>query len=1242
MAVVGEAKITVIADTSRVKEQIRKGFHGATAEAQKASEEVSRTFNSGLNKSLGDSSNAFKKLNKESENLARSFAKSVRRSYVFQAGIGALIQSVAALGGGLLALAGNLAGAGSAGIALVGIMAQLKVASLVGKQAFSGVMAAVKAGGTAASGTSKTVRELKEEMQQLAFAAEGAALGEEKAAINLEKARENLARVQNLPPDNRARREAELAYQEADLAYRKAKDRNADLQEEIANPKKKGGAGGAANDPYKDLTKTQKAFAQYLVSVQPRMKELKEAAASSFLPVLTEQMQEMFRGGFFDMLVNGFEEVSKGLGKATAGFAGTLFDPQTKGNLAEFFKNSSTTVGTLGGTLGKAFGGFLSLMRAIQPLISRFTLFLDSKADAFGANMQGNFANIMQFFKDAGDAAAGWGAILGRLFEKFKGMIKANVGPGTGGQLLLDFFNQGTTGFRGLDGAAGEFARKQHFLAAATNLKAMLESLSKIFGFMTDLGTDPGIATFFSTLSELETPLQEIFASIQGSSDELATLLVTIVEIIASFADAAQLETYLGVLSNILKGIAGFVRTISPLMQAVGPLVGAFGALVTIMLLTKKVSMIVYGTARILGGGFAYVTRMVKGLILANKMHIAQETLSMRIKRAMIMLTTAEGRAKFVAGLKTIFTAGASQKAAQASAQDAIAKAAQTGATVAQGVAATAATGPTIAFAAAVNSAIWPLTLIVLAIAAVIAVVIALVSWFNQIKADNVKKANKALDKSFTETKGKIIGATDAQNQWTASLLSVNDAQKTGITDVKQMGAALNGVAYQYGSSGKTITLYTSATYRAREVMDVYLGSLSKLAKKNLPEAQRQFRNMVVSSGMNRKATELAVTSNKSYVAALEKQAKAMGDTIMKADGTVDALKAVDYAIGEGSYVRRKAVIEQQKFAETFKNAAKSFIDTNDAIQKATDDKGKFSLTAYIKNLGEQSEAVKKWRQNISKLNTLFKDKAALQGIVAQGAAGAGLVDSLANPKIGSATQAVKDYTAAQKGAADATKEANLYAAAYADTAAVENLILAKVKSQGTYAAQAVKEAIASGAGAFELAERYGITEAALLKEQARLQGGADLASKVNITAAWADGNLEEVRDELVKTVNGKGLELKVVPKPKDGGAFKNGGLIARFANGWGPSYNGRVSGLGTARSDQIPAMISNGEYVVNARATAQNLELLNAINGNRNVSGMGSGMSIVVNAAPGMDEQQVASLVAYQLRTEMRKGATI
>jgi hypothetical protein len=545
-----------------------------------------------------------------------------------------------------------------------------------------------------------------------------------------------------------------------------------------------------------------------------------------------------------------------------------------------------------------------------------------------------------------------------------------------------------------------------------------------------------------------------------------------------------------------------------------------------------------------------------------------------------------------------------------------------------------AAIPPTVALAGAINSAIWPLTLIVVAIAAVIAVVIALVSWFNQIKADNVKKANKELDKSFDSTKGKIIGITDAQNQWTAALLSVNDSSKAGIKDIKDVGKALNGTEVAYGKGGRTITQYNHAVDEAREVMDVYLTNLSKLAKKNLPESQRQFRNMVVSQGLNRKATELAITSNEEMVASLEKQAKAMGDTIMNADGTVNAMKAVDYAIGEGAYTARRAVIDQQKFAETFKNAAKSFIDTNDAMQKATTD-GKFSLKTYLKELRNQGTALTNWRNNISKLNLLFTNKDALQRLVAQGAAGADLVQSLAS----GGKAAVAEFTAAGKAANDAKREADLFAAAYGSTLAVESI--AKKKSRPI--AQAVAADIARGLGAFEIAAKYKFSEEAIIAEQKRLQAGADLAQKVNITAAWDEDSLDTIRDQLVDGIGG--VKIVASATSKDGQHFdkiKNGGVVARFADGWGPSYNGRVSGLGTARSDQIPAMISNGEFVVNARATSQNLALLNAINGNRNVSGMGSGMSIVVNAAPGMDEQQVASLVAYQLRAEMRKGATI
>lgn len=46
--------------------------------------------------------------------------------------------------------------------------------------------------------------------------------------------------------------------------------------------------------------------------------------------------------------------------------------------------------------------------------------------------------------------------------------------------------------------------------------------------------------------------------------------------------------------------------------------------------------------------------------------------------------------------------------------------------------------------------------------------------------------------------------------------------------------------------------------------------------------------------------------------------------------------------------------------------------------------------------------------------------------------------------------------------------------------------------------------------------------------------------------------------------------------------------------------HAGRVYGPGTGTSDEVPARLSRGEFVVNARATRENLSLLHAINGHR------------------------------------------
>lgn len=57
------------------------------------------------------------------------------------------------------------------------------------------------------------------------------------------------------------------------------------------------------------------------------------------------------------------------------------------------------------------------------------------------------------------------------------------------------------------------------------------------------------------------------------------------------------------------------------------------------------------------------------------------------------------------------------------------------------------------------------------------------------------------------------------------------------------------------------------------------------------------------------------------------------------------------------------------------------------------------------------------------------------------------------------------------------------------------------------------------------------------------------------------------------------------------------GGLIGGLLGGLKLAGGGFVSGRGTGKSDSIPARLSNGEYVINARATKQNRALLDAIN---------------------------------------------
>jgi hypothetical protein len=107
-------------------------------------------------------------------------------------------------------------------------------------------------------------------------------------------------------------------------------------------------------------------------------------------------------------------------------------------------------------------------------------------------------------------------------------------------------------------------------------------------------------------------------------------------------------------------------------------------------------------------------------------------------------------------------------------------------------------------------------------------------------------------------------------------------------------------------------------------------------------------------------------------------------------------------------------------------------------------------------------------------------------------------------------------------------------------------------------------------------------------------------------------------------------------------------GFIRQVEKVTGFASGGFVSGPGGPRSDSIPALLSNGEYVINARSTQRHKSLLEKINaeGNRYANGgavsgagIGSGISITVNPSPGMDERALAAAVSRRLAYEIRRG---
>jgi len=649
MALVGEASILVKAITTGVKKDIERGFGGAGPIGGRAGEEVGKSFAAGFDKSAGKGGNFFKNfqaglrsLRPEAEAVNTRIVELQKKFFLLSPIITSVVGALVSLGGGLIALGGAVIGASASLVSFLNIMVSIKVATAVAKIGLSGVGKALQALNQKQANAAQTARQVenaqralakaheqaaeamangnkrveraqtaltkairagREEIQQLGFDSEDAAIAEKRAAIQLEDARNALARVADLPPNSRARKEAELAFAEADLNLRRAKDRVGDLAdeqnklaaqegrtdgeiaatEELAEAKldltrverdniraikdadralKEAASGGPGADPYKGLLKSQQDFVKFLIGEKPKYEELKRIVADGWVPTLQAQMERVITA-IFPTFKTGFRDIATALSSATTSVANAFTDKKNIENLSGLFKIIAQTIKDLGPIIGNAFGIMLSIMNAVQPtaheLLTTFGNTL-KEFDTFLKSAEGN-KSMTDFFSGAGLAAEKLGTIIGNVFGGLMTLAKEMVKPGSAGQLLLDYFVQATQKFADLGKADGGESLNKTLMGMAENTIAILNAFGALFGALKDLGSAPGIKELFESL-EGEAPLvEEIVNKFAEMAPFLGPLVTQILELINSLTEAESAGTFFTIITDALKVANQFLDT---------------------------------------------------------------------------------------------------------------------------------------------------------------------------------------------------------------------------------------------------------------------------------------------------------------------------------------------------------------------------------------------------------------------------------------------------------------------------------------------------------------------------------------------------------------------------------------------------------------------------------------------------------------------------------------------------------
>ena len=719
MAVVGDAYVVVHAITSGVKRDIEQGFKGVDRVGEQVGARLGKTISAGMSNAMPKNNNMIftQAFQNSATQAADRFSQLTRAGYVLAPAITAVLGAVGSLASGLVSLVSVLAAAAPAAAVLAnGMFGLLQVLGTV-KIAFNGVTEAISAGlknqkksisnaraiekaqiairratedlakayDDAAASNIKAQRdqeqsqlalnkaraEAMEQLEQLAFDSEDAALNEQKAAIELEKARETLARVSDLPPNSRARKEAELAFQQADLGYRRAIDKNNDLkkteaknaamgngsieaqiegQESVIDARyaaeqasinvtktqqenelklaratedlsqqmkdlanlKMGPGFDAFQDALSNLPASAQKFVKYIISIKGAFKDLQTAIGDELFPKLETAIDKLVTK-LLPRLKPLFAETGGVLGDVANKIADVLTRSDNLDRIERIWKTNNKALDIFGDTIANLIDSFLLIADAARPLVIEFAKWTKNITGAWKATLEADTKSGK--LADTLETAAEVVRRLGKLFRETFGaigtLIKANVGEGSGGFYLLDYLTNAATKLKNLTEVDGK-PLKEFFLDGAINAGKVLDILGGLLGIIIKIGASEGMSSFLDSLKGAMPDVEAIGKTLADTLPAFGKFIAEFIKFVKKVTDSGAITIFFNTLRWALEKLNAFLDT-----EFGQGLLRAAAVILPFLLALKSVGQGAEFMSKVVAGNFIKVKNGVESLAAA-------------------------------------------------------------------------------------------------------------------------------------------------------------------------------------------------------------------------------------------------------------------------------------------------------------------------------------------------------------------------------------------------------------------------------------------------------------------------------------------------------------------------------------------------------------------------------------------------------------------------------------------------